>query len=560
MLFRSYDAIGEIKYAFTMAANVVSRIRLYAALNFEQDAVPTAIDSYRDAQIRKSQDERTQDAAMHQAVPKNITSEMLAYAEKLITQLLTSGPGGQSGFMRAFALNLLVAGECYLVNVKGKWSIRSSSEVVVSNAGQVVLRTQRTGPQSTTTAGALDGDIILPKGASVNRIWREHPRYSGEPDSSMLSIRELCDEVITLQRLIRTIGRAQMNAGLLFLPDGLVAASSSIVEDIRTAEEELDALTTDLYDALTSPIADETHASSVVPVLVTGPAEMADKIKHIPIKRDLDQFLVARLESVIGRVLSGLDVPKDMVEGMSGVRYSNAQAMNGHMYQAQIEPMVLMLCDSLVTVYLRPMMKKQFPQLNPSDLDFFSIWYDPSEVVTKSDPTASADKGLDSFMISGDTWRRAHGFSDSDAPSEKEIAQRYMLAKAPPQPDQIAMLFNQSLPSVVDNARKANMQKQQVPMPASAQKILYGEVIADPNESTIDGKNSPKTAEQAANPVNKAADLPQEDAKRAGLVQSPLATPVEENTGGQEFDQQSLFPDDSEDDEDEYDYSDGDGA
>ena len=473
-----YDSIGEIKYAFTMASNVVSRIRLYPALNFEQDAVPVAVDSYRDRMVMASEDEKQIEAKKRQALPRQITSEMLDFAEKLIRELLTSASGGQSGFMRAFALNMLVAGECYLVYINKAWSIRSSSEVVINQTGQTVLRTQRAGPTNVT--GGIEGDIIVPKNTPMYRIWREHPRYSGEPDSSMLSLREMCDEVITLQRMIRTTARSRMNAGLLFIPDGLVAAGSSIAEDAVTEEEEMDALTAAIYDSITAPIADETNAASVAPTIITGPDQIGKEIRHITIERTVDQFLVQRLDAAMGRVLNGLDIPKDMVEGMSGVRYSNAQTMNGHMYQAQIEPLVLMLCDSLTSTYLRPLMKKQFPQLTTTDLDYFAVWYDPSEVVTKSDPTASADKGLESFAISTDVWRRMHGFADSDAPSEKELAQRYLLMKASPQPDGINMLFPQAFPTVVDEARKANLKKAPVPMPETAQHILYGGIVSGP--------------------------------------------------------------------------------
>lgn len=506
-----YDAIGEIKYAFTMASNVISRIRLYPALNFEQDAVPTAIDSYRDKVVDSSKAEMAAEAKKSQAVTKAITEEVLDYAEKLVRTLLHSGPGGASGFMRAYALNILVAGECYLVNIKGVWSIRSSSEVVLSNTGQIVLRTQRSGPTQ-NGIGMIEGDIPVPKSAFMTRIWREHPRYSGEPDSSMLSIREICDEVITLQRWLRTIARSRMNAGLLFIPDGLTAAGTSVTEDQVEAEQEMDALTSALFESITAPIADETNAASVVPTIITGPGKEGQNIKYIPIERSTDQWLVQQLEGAMGRILGGLDVPKDMVEGMTGMRYSNAKVMSDHMYQAQIEPMTLMLCDALSHVYLRPMLKKQFPHLTPSDLDLLCIWYDPSEVVTKSDPTASADKGLDNFAISTDVWRKSHGYSDTDAPNEQEMALRYLLSKAPPQPGMIDMMFKQAFPGTVENARNANLTNAPVPMPESAQEILYGEVVVPPEENTTRNDQTPPEEDKGV------ATLPEQSDPNATAV------------------------------------------
>lgn len=541
-----YDAIGEIKYAFTMASNVISRIRLYPAINFEQDAVPTSIDTYKDKMHGATKAEEAVEAAKSQATPKGLTDEVLDYAEKLVRQLLHSGPGGASGFMRAYALNILVAGECFLVNIRGVWTIRSSSEVVDNNSGQIVLRTQRSGP-SANGLGMIEGDIPVPKGAFMTRIWREHPRYSGEPDSSMLSIREICDEVISLQRWIRSVARSRMNAGLLFIPDGLTAAGSTVTEDMINSEHEMDALTTALYESITAPIADETNAASVVPTIITGPGAEAANIKYIPIERSTDQWLVAQLEAAMGRILGGLDVPKDMVEGMTGMRYSNAKVMSDHMYQAQIEPMTLMLCDALSHVYLRPMLKKQFPHLTPSDLDLMCIWYDPSEVVTKSDPTASADKGHENFAISDDVWRRSHGYSDSDAPNEQELARRYLLSKAPPQPGMIDMMFKQAFPGTVENARNANLTNAPVPMPESAQKILYGEVVVPPEENTSRSDQTPPEEDKGV------ATLPE------GAAQDPAPTggPTGDGTVQEDLTDYSDADDDGGDPPPKYDDDDG---
>lgn len=486
-----YDAIGEVKFAFLMASNVVSRIRLYPALNFEQDAVPTSVDSYRDRTVGETEREQNVNIRRRRTVPQTVTEEVLDEAERLTRELLNSGSGGQSSIMRMFALNMFVAGECFLLKYKGDWVVRSSHEITVGTSGEVIMRTQRHGQVGPTAQGNNASEVILPKGTAAFRIWREHPRFSAEPDSSMMSVREICEEVIVLQRQIRTIARSRMHAGILYVPDGLSAAGASIAEDIAAEEEEMDALVASLYDSITAPIADETNAASVVPNILTGPSEFGQHLRYLPMERSVDQYLVERLDKAMGRLLNGLDVPRDMVEGMSGLRYSNAQTMNGHMYQSQIEPMVLMFCDALTAVYLRPMLKKKFPHLSKSDLDYFTFWYDPSEVVTKSDPSASADKGLDAFAISTDVWRKAHGFSDSDAPNEAELALRYLLTKAPPQPDMIAMLFKMAFPGVVDAAREAHLTETQVPMPESAQTLLYGKVVVTPEETEANLQNGP---------------------------------------------------------------------
>lgn len=488
-----YDAIGEIKFGLGIVGSCMSRIRLYPSVIVDEEAVPMPVAEIRDEQRQvAAQGEPANVGEPHPMIPEGVTPEVLDYMDRLMRDL-RSGNGGQSGMLRMFALNLSIAGECYLVQIDGRWSVKSTSELIVNQGGQIILRSQRAS-SSTTSAGTVYGDVILKKSTPVYRIWREHPRYSSEPESSMLGIREPCDELITLQRMIRTIARSRMNAGLLYIPDGLRVAGASVAEDIATEEEEWDALVAAIYDAITAPIVDEANSASVVPTLLTGPGDEAKNLVHIQVNREIDQWLAERLDKALDRILSGLDLPKDVVTGYKQVKYTNAQKMSEAMYTEHIEPMALIFCDSLASMYMRPMLKRKFPHLSEDDLDALGVWYDPSELVIKPDDSESANKGYDNFALSGDAWRRANGFSDTDAPSERELAIRYMLTKGTPQPEQMSTLFKTAFPGIVDAARAANVKESPVPMPESAQQLLYGQVIAPASESTRDENAAPETA------------------------------------------------------------------
>ena len=496
-----YDAIGEIKYGFGLVGAVMSRIRLYPALAIDTDAVPISTSNYLRRKIDQSRGEQEKDIAGELTLPKNITQEVVWYLEELVADLF-SGRGGQSSFMRNYAINVAVAGECYLIQHKDQWMIKSTSEVVSTVDGKVILRRLRAGGSTSTTAsGGQPGDIELPKNAYVGRIWREHPRYSLEPESSMLGLREVCDELLVLQRMIRAVARSRMNAGILYIPTGLSAAGSSINSDTAKDEESLDELVSDIYDSISSSVDDETAATTVVPTMVSGPPDAADKLRLISLARESDQYLVERCDRALERLLQGLDMPKDIVSGMANVKYSNAIQIDESLYKGHIEPLALMLVDALTTMYIRPALKKRFSLTN-RELDFLRIWYDPSEVVTKSDPAASANTGYDNFAISAAAWRAAHGFSDTDAPSEHELAQRYLFLKGTPQPEQLSTLFKEAFPTVTDHQRAANIANSPVPMPESAQELLYGEVIAPTDKTTRNGQNPGVSAAESATYVN----------------------------------------------------------
>lgn len=494
-----YDAIGEIKYGLGIVASSMSRLRLYSAVVFNEDMAPVSVSTVLERQAaitgQQSDPDTTDELKPLPELPGGVTSDVLQYMDSLLRDLRSGG--GTAGMLRMFALNLSVAGECYLVQIKKRWYVKSTSELIVSQGGQIILRSQRAG-SSTTTAGTVYGDVVLPPSTFIARIWREHPRYSHEPESSMLGLREACDELITLQRMVRTVARSRMHAGVLYVPDGLAVAGGSVAEDVANEEEEWDALNAAIYDSITAPITDETSAASVVPIILTGPGEESKNLRYVEINRNVDQWLAGRLEDALKRVLQGLDVPREVTTGMAQAKFANAKHITDSMYTEHLEPMALMFCDAITSVFLRPLVKRKFPQLTDEDLDALCIWYDPSELVIKADDSDAADKGFDNFALGADAWRRANGFTDSDAPSEQELAQRYMLTKAVPGPDQVATLFKTVFPTVTDAARAANLQQSPVPMPESAQQLLYGKVVAPPDGSAPAPATQQRGADGAA--------------------------------------------------------------
>lgn len=472
-----YDAIGEIKYGFGMVASVLSRVRLYSAFNVDPDSVPQSTLDYRRRIDKLSDDENAKDAAQEMKMPDAIDAEVMEYMEDLVADLGT-GPGGMSSFLRTFALNMAIPGECYLVEIDGDWTIKSSDEIYVDADGQVFHRRQRAGSSnggSVTSNGSTVGDRLLPKNTNLIRVWREHPRYSQEPESSMLGLREACDELLTLQRMIRAVARSNMNAGILFIPDSLRAAGSSVAEDIETEEALAEEFIASLYDNMVSPITDETNAASVVPTVITGPPEDGKYITYTEISRKVDQFLTERCDRALERVLQGIDMPKDFVTGLANVRYTNAKSIDESLYKSHIEPMVLLLVDALNVGYFKPALRKKFVKnrLSDKDLRKLTIWYDPTEVIARADPAESANKGFDNYALSMDTWRQANGYSDTDAPSEEEIALR-LLQKAAIPPELVTSLFNTIFKSITEKQREMAMEKNPGGFPESAKDILYG--------------------------------------------------------------------------------------
>ena len=459
-----YDAIGEVKYAFNLVASVVSRIRLYPAVVSNPAESPSPIRNV------EAFDQR-----------------IVAAAERALARL-DSAYGGQAGLLRDAALNLQVTGECYLSQIPQRpsdgtpesWDIRSVDEITVDTRGNVVIAPRR--ELKTMGGGAQKGVYLLPKGAFIGRIWKAHPRFSEEADSSMRGILDLCAELLLLNRTFRATARSRLNAGALYLPDGLSVAAnpdpdfpysdSDGIYDGPTPEELEDEFEDQLMDAMTTPIKDEDSASAVVPLIIRGPAELGDKIKQFKFERSFDPMLAARADRVLERIMQGLDVPKDIVSGLANVKYSNALQIDESLYKAHIEPLMLLIADALTVVYLRPyLLANGFTE---PEVERIVVWYDPSQVATRNDRAADADMGFDKMAISYETWRRTHGFSEAEAPSPTEITLRMLIEKGMITPELTEAMLGVVAPDVMEKIRGAAQAAQPTPAVPGLDQMLQG--------------------------------------------------------------------------------------
>lgn len=487
-----YDAIGEIKYAFNLVASVVSRIRIHAGYVDDPSELPTPV----------SHSER-------------VDPRLAEAAERALARL-DSAYGGQAGLLRDAALNLSVAGECYLVQIPARpghgipetWDVKSTDELVTDARGNFsVIGRREQAVASGAGSSATNKGVPLTDRNFVGRIWRSHPRFSEEADSSMRGLLDLCAELLLLNRTFRATARSRLNAGALYLPDGLSVAAQgdgdfpldydSEVDPVSfTPEEAEDEFEEQLIDAMTTPIRDEESASAVVPLIIRGPAELGDAIKQFKFERSFDPALAQRADRVLERILQGLDVPKDIVTGLANVKYSNAVQIDESLYKAHIEPLMLLLVDSLTVVYLRPyLIANGFSEEEVANL---VVWYDPSAVSTRNDRAADANEGFDRNAISWNTWRRAHGFSDADAPSGQELAIKMLFERGMITPELSEAMLTTVAPDVMKGVRAAQQASSVAPVPdeiAQAAGSAGGDKEAAPTEETQEEAPAPELFE-----------------------------------------------------------------
>lgn len=432
-----YDLIGEVGFSARLIASITSRIRLFPAFIEDEENEPVHVRSV-------------------DAIPDD-----LAAAAASALRLLGTGNGGVPGLLRDAALNLFIAGECYLVKQEKNvftgepetWQIRSTDEIVTSTTGRsatVAIKPRR--------SAQPDEYIKLPKDAFIGRIWRMHPRYSDEADSSLRSQLELMDELLLLNKNSRSNLRKRLNAGILYVPDEItnISQSDGDVDDSTDTYAELSddnsmSFEEELIEAMTTPIADEGSASSVVPLIVRGPVELGEKIRHITLGDMADPQHVERADKVMDRILAGLDIPKDVVAGIGDAKYANAMVIEETLFKSHVEPLVLMIVDSLTVVFLRPVLRAM--GFEEDLINSLVIWYDPAAITAKPSKAEAANIGYNQGTLSATAWRRENGFSEADAPSEAEVGARIAVDRGVLSEPVTEALFRLMIPTVMNTLR-----------------------------------------------------------------------------------------------------------
>jgi hypothetical protein len=202
--------------------------------------------------------------------------------------------------------------------------------------------------------------------------------------------------------------------------------------------------------------------------------------------------------------MQGLDVPKDIVSGLANVKYSNALQIDESLYKAHIEPLMLLIADAITVVYLRPYLIAN--GYSEAEVNRLVIWYDPSQVATRNDRAADADAGFDKMAVSYDTWRRAHGFSDQDAPSPMELAMRLVIGKGAITPELTEAMLSAVAPEIMQKIKEIQQANSVAPIPPEVEAALAQATPGGPI-------NAQEGAEEVAAP--------------AGLLAEPTAAPTE---------------------------------
>lgn len=464
-----YESIGEIHFGLNLVGQLVSRIFMYAGIIEDPADPPVDADTFL-----KSYEDRGLDP--------RLARELLTEAKRLVSNLMGNGA---AAMLSSMTVQLSVPGEFYLVQMPEshqlKWIVASSEELTESPGGGWKLKTDR-------TSSRPDSEMDLPKDTFVARIARSSARYSGEPDSSMIGVLDECELLTVLNQTMRSMLRSRMNAGIVFVPDGLINIAKAVEEGATVQDA--------IVKMAQSAVADEASSYSVVPLVLTGPADIGKALQKIDLGRPVDDTLVALADRTLERILVGIDVPKEIVQGFADVKFANALVIDDNLFRAHIEPLALLIVDALTSVYLRPLLKafvrtkpgvtaEQMAGMNTL-IDRITMWFDASSLITRPDRSQAANDGLNNHTLSEMAWRTARGFSEADAPSKEETLRRIAIERAAMSAEMSAALL-ESLDPELFRAQRA-MGQAAAEFPAGLNELLEGGAPGAPSpEAPLSG-------------------------------------------------------------------------
>lgn len=401
-----YDEVGELHYTLSFIGACLGRCVLTVGIPDEKGIIGPVFDE--DGKVLTNED----------GSPR---PELARAPEALeLVRALRNDIGGQSELLRRMGMNLPGVGEFHLVGSRYEGDTRDAATIPITELQWEVLSTdefRRKGNKYERKDGpGGKGREINPEDVHVVRIWKSHPRFSAQPDSSIRAVLDILEELVLLTREVRgeTLSRLS-NAGILLVPEEIEYGGSDTLD---ADDDAPDPFTVDLIETFGTAIADKDSPAQTVPFVVRAPGEhlSPDKFRHIDLTPKNPGSSEAKRKEAVQRFAQGIDLPVEIVTGHADTTFANAVVIDDALFKAHIEPILDLITDALTVGFLHPALDDPDNQL--------VVHYDSGELVARPNRSQDAKDLWDRNAISDATLRASAGFSENDAPSEEELEAR----------------------------------------------------------------------------------------------------------------------------------------
>jgi hypothetical protein len=401
-----YDAIGEVRYAWHFYPRMLTPLRIYPAY----------------------------------LLPNGELEEITTGPPVDLLNRIQDPGGGRKMIAKNYGRLKFGVGETFLLGTKlgsndvEQWSCVWREELRFDDQGNVTHRvSEHADSQESLTFKVIEKpplEELPPNSAVAYRMWTPHPRFSFWPDSPMLGVLDIAEELLLLTASVMATARARVvKAPMVTMPSELSPGTDiEPAEDPNASGDEplSDPLLEEIIEWLEGISEDPTDPAVLGPFILWGSGEYLDKIRPIWMHKPETDYAEKELrQECLGRFGTGLDLPPEVIKGLIEGSHWSSWAVTDDMWTSHGRGVADDYVSDMGMAYLRPALREQE----------FARWkevvigYDPSAVKQNPDRAKDAQQAWDRGAIGYPTLREATGFKEQDKQTPEEHAE-WLLIKA----------------------------------------------------------------------------------------------------------------------------------
>lgn len=378
--WRHYDQCGELRYATGWKGNACAQAVLFAA----------DIDPDTGKPIGPTDNQTVRDIAGG----------------------ILGGPTKRPQMIRTIVINLEMTGEVYVVVIpqpskRGKaqpdrWIVVSGTEM--SQQGSVMKYTD---PDTGKPVEVGEKDTLI-------RIWNPHPRLQLAADSAVRALLPVLREIEkSSQNIAARLDSRLASAGVMTVPSEADLAGNGDADS-----EDTYSLAEQIQRHMQASLAEPGSAAAQVPIIFEVPAEFADAFNILQLESPLSKEIITLRDSALGRLAVGMDLPREVVEGMGDSTHWNAALVADSTYRTHLVPVLDTISDAFTTAYLHPIaVAAGIPE---DQVDRYALQFDATALVGEPDPIPQALELYDRGLITAEAVLKIAGIPEDYAPSGEE--------------------------------------------------------------------------------------------------------------------------------------------
>lgn len=399
---------------------------------------------------------------LHAAVwkPNAVEPEIIETgpAADLVQGLVVNAKGGESQFLRKWALHLAIPGVGYFFaedTSDGRTFDVKSADVIKRSGKEFADRNDPNGRKLNTfdlRIAPSEWRTLDPNDSLVGRIFDPDPRYDYLPTSITQATLPTLREIDLINRAIiaTLLSRVAFN-GILFIPEEVTFPVNPQFKDAP------DPFIAELLHYASRGIKDPGSPGAAIPFPLRVNSAFIEKFKHLILSTGLDPKIIEARQSAVTRLSEQLPAPPEAMTGISDMNHWNASSQSEENVKLYFSPPMETLVGGLTEVFLHPMLKAENSPITDKNGNKYVVWYDASDLTTQPDNSENATNARDRVVIKDEAYRRTIGMDEQDKPSDEEKRLQILTNLAmngTPVPNSYLLLFPKDKAAIDEMAPK----------------------------------------------------------------------------------------------------------